>query len=123
MSNNVFLAVAEVLDKLAEAEECREKEHLAPPKEKTKEKKEEKTAANDLMERAQTAGSPLTLDEATKIASDPKIAEIFTKALEAGSRPTSMGGPSEKRASNVPVTKAERLQAAFDNWGNAITGG
>jgi len=120
MSNNVLLAVAEVLDKLAEAEECRD--HAPSPVVEKKEKKEEKTAASEIMEKAQTAGTPLTIEEATKIASDPKIAEIFTKALEANSKPVPLGGPSEKRASNAPVTKAERLQAAFDNWGNAITG-
>lgn len=120
MSNHVLLAVAEVLDKLAEAEECKEP---SPPKEKPKEKKEEKTAASELMERAQSASVPLTLEEATKIASDPKIAEIFNKTLEANARPAPLGGPAEKRGSETPTTKTERLNAAFERWGNAITGG
>jgi hypothetical protein len=72
---------------------------------------------------AEATGGELPSDVAEKLASaDKDVLATVSRLIEnSGSPVETMGGSSEKTSGVRPLTKAERLQAAYDNFGSFIT--
>jgi len=118
MSAEFLLKVAEVLEAAAATLDAHEAEKTAALK-----KEREGAAHNVAAKFAEATGEDLPEDLLNKLASsdDGVLAAVqclLDKKVE--NAVESMGHSSDKSASQVPRTKQERAQAAWDNFGNYI---
>lgn len=129
-------AVASVLDKFAEDAENEDAEEGKSPKEDKKDAKgrsdapddegnndgpgDEKEASELITELLGRAPGRGTIQ---KIAHDPELFEALRNRVDDSRTPPRMGGPSTKNAEadERPLTKAERMKAAWDQYGESIT--
>lgn len=116
----ILVKTAAVLDRLAEEAE-------RPVEVKTK----VAAVAVDPEKRAKIAaafrdvtGEELSNELAEKIAADDTLFESLSKMAFARAKPSSLGEPSEKNASDAPAgnTRQERINNAYSKWGNSLLG-
>lgn len=117
MSADFLFKTAAVLDQLAVFVDAQDADKQAAVK-----TARDRTVA-DLAAKFQDAtGDTLPEDVLRKLAaSDEDVLSTVSKLVEkTGSPVESLGGSGEKTGSFVPRTKAERAQAAYDNFGTFI---
>lgn len=118
MSAEFLLKVAEVLETAAATLDAQEAEKTAAVK-----KARENAASAVAAKFAEATGEDLPEEVFSKLASsDENVLSTVQKLLDKKAEDSveSMGHSSDKSASHVPMTKKERRQAAWDNFGNFI---
>lgn len=122
MSFNV--EIADLLEKMAMEVDRQPVAPPAAPKVASAPAKAEPTKAAKLAELIQnTTGEAMPTALAEKIASDADLLEHVTKLAESNARPNSLGEAVVREGSAPPVTRAEKVAAAWDNWNNSTRNG
>lgn len=67
-------------------------------------------------------GGPLDADTRRKLASDESFRRTVETLTAAPEAPRSLGGPSEKSAASAPVSKADRMRAAEEQFAAIVMG-
>jgi hypothetical protein len=118
MSAEFLLKVADVLEQAAKVLDANEAEKTAAVKQAR-----ESAARAVAAKFAEVTGEDLPGDVLTKLASsDGDVLATVQKLLDKKAEESveSMGHSSDKAASQVPVTRKDRAQAAWDNFGSYI---
>lgn len=117
MSADFLRKVADVLDRTAVVLDAQDAEKQAAVK--TARDRSIKELASKFRE---ATGDDLPEDVLQKLAaSDEDVLSTVSRLVEkSGSPVETLGSSSEKTGGSVPMTKAERAQAAYDNFGNFI---